>query len=143
MTGCQAALGRGLFTLCSTVAGNCNTRMTSLFFRSHANRNTARFGKRIGHHFKFLAVDANALAGTVTETLHTGTDFRNRRGFGRMAGHDATYLTRLQTHKEGEPFSGFCNQVIALVEGVLSEIGMLRQSPARGIGGRDKGRVCA
>jgi len=44
---------------------------------SHANRNAARLGKRIGNQFKFLAVKANALADSVPEALHAGTNFRN------------------------------------------------------------------
>jgi hypothetical protein len=46
-------------------------------FCLHANRNAARIWKGIGHYLKFLAVQANALAGTVPETLHAGTNFRD------------------------------------------------------------------
>jgi hypothetical protein len=65
-------------------------------FRLDPYRNTTRLGKRIRDDFEFLAVKANILLGPIPETLHTSTDFYDRRRFIRMAGHDVSILPWLQ-----------------------------------------------
>jgi hypothetical protein len=67
-------------------------------FGSHANRNAARIGKRIGNHFKFLSVQANALADAVSETLHAGTNFRKRGRYIRLAGRNDLNSTFLENY---------------------------------------------
>jgi hypothetical protein len=58
----------------------------------HVDRNAARLWKAIGNHLEFLAAQANALAGTVSEALDAGTNFRNRGRYIRMTRHSLTIL---------------------------------------------------
>jgi hypothetical protein len=59
--------------------GQANDPNTSVSFSFHVNRNTVSFRKGIRNHLKLLTVETNALAGTISETLHARTDFSNRR----------------------------------------------------------------
>lgn len=87
-------LGQSFFQALDNCCGQAHDSNAGIPFRLGVNRNAVRVGKWIRNHLKFLAVQADALAGSVAKTFHVGAKFAGRNSFGMMAGHDNSIVPR-------------------------------------------------
>jgi hypothetical protein len=96
-------LGQSLFEALENCCGQADNSNAGILFRLGVNRNTVRVGEWIRNHLKFLAVQADALAGSVAKTFHVGAKFTDRNSFGMMAGHDNSIVPRCNEPLQPQP----------------------------------------